>query len=678
MALKLIISEKPLAAEQIAKILSNGKAVRKLIGRVASWSFDKNSERFLVIPMKGHIVNVDFPPEFKNWASTGLEKLAMTQVVYAPTELDYVDAIKTAAKDASEVILATDFDVEGESIALEAVDIIKQVNPEIVVKRSVFSAITQEDLTKAFNDLKSLNVNMAESANARREIDLVWGAVLTRYISMVSNRYGKDFLSIGRVQTPALAICVDREKEILNFKPKPFWVVSLDCDKNNEKFTAVHEEEKFFDKKRAETVAALKHSMAEVLSVEKKKMEIKPPGPFNTTEFLRAASALGFQPVFAMSVAEKLYMQGFISYPRTDNTEYPGSLILRDVLKKLSAVPDFKEHAGKLLEQKKLVATKGAKKATDHPPIYPVEAVSKEKLSKLDWKVYELVARRFMATVAPASEIETVKAVLDYGGEHFVARGKTVLSAGWREFYPYSQVEETFLPLLKARDSVKVDSINIKEDATKPKPRYTPAALLKLLEDLNLGTKSTRAEILQKLIDRGYLQGKANFTPSQIAFAVIDALEHNAKAITRPEMTAGLEQEMEFISEGKKQKQEVVEESRELLLKVLKALEENRSKISERMRGAFASANVLGKCPNCSKDLYMIRMPRGTRFVGCKGYKDGCRTSFPLPAQGTVTPLGTLCPTCSLPMIRVEVFRRRPYEMCINHKCASKEAWKKN
>jgi len=669
--MRLIVAEKPIAAKRIADILGTPRTVLK--NNIECHILDDT----VVVPLKGHITNVDFPHEYKDWEKTDLNSLVNAVVHYDINNKAIARALESFATQCKDLFIATDYDREGESIGKEAIDIIKKKNPNVKVLRAKFSALTPQEVTHALSNPTDFSYALADSADTRREIDLIWGAVLTRYISIAARRFGKEFLSVGRVQTPALALVVKREKEIRAFKPEPFWAVYIICDKKGQKFTAHYEEEKIFDKNKAEEIASIKSSIARVKSIEKKRMEIKPPSPFNTTEFLRAASMIGYQPQMAMSIAEKLYMSGFTSYPRTDNTVYPSSINVKGILQKFTSSREFGEMAAFILGQKRIVPTQGKKKATDHPPIHPVEIADKSKLSKHEWKIYELIVRRFFATLSPSAEIETVKVVLDYEGKNFIARGKTILSAGWREYYPYSKSEEVILPELEEKEIVKVDGIKNDQKETKPQPRYTPAALIKLLEELNLGTKSTRAEILQKLIDRGYIEGRQNFTPSNIAFTVIDALEQYVPDVTKPDMTAKLEKEMDQIEKGKLKKEDVVCDSRKLLTKVLTRLLEHKESIGEKLRESLKADNVLGKCPACNGDLIVIKMRKGTRFVGCSNYSKGCRTSFPLPAKGTIRPLGSLCPVCNLPEIEVQYFKRRPFKMCINHKCPSKANWNK-
>lgn len=670
----MIIAEKPIAAERIAEILSGGKKKTFLNRGVECHELDGS----IVIPMKGHILEVDFPESYRSWQKTELGALVDAPVNYEPNQKQIADVISEVGKSADELVIATDYDREGESIGKEAVTLVTKVNPRVKIMRAKFSAITQTDLDEAFSKLSAFDDNLADSADSRREIDLIWGAVLTRLMSLSAGRLGNSYLSVGRVQTPVLSIIVDREKEIKAFKPEPYWTVFLECMKGREKFLAFYEEDKLFDKKKADSLLGKKHDSAKVKALTKKEMRMKPPTPFNTTEFMRAAALLGYQPSNAMRVAEGLYMNGYISYPRTDNTVYPKSLDIRALLQKFAKTKEFGDMARKLLQQKELVATEGKRKSTDHPPIHPVEIPPMEKLGSQEKKIYALVVHRFLATLGKDSVIETLKVDLDYGGENFVARGKIVLDEGWREYYPYSKTEDVILPKLAENETVAVDGIKSEAKETKPKPRWSAAALIKEMENLNLGTKATRAEIIQKLINRGYVKGRSSFIPSEFAYAVIESLEKYSKGITKPEMTAQLEEEMNLVEKGEKKKDEVVGDSRNMLMKVLNEMLPAREEIGKTIKSAISAEKNVGPCPSCGKELRIIRTRRGTRFVGCSGYKDGCRTGFPLPRFGNISVIrDKTCDTCHMAVIEVKYPKRRPFTMCINHQCASKADWGK-
>lgn len=668
--MKLIIAEKPIAAKRIADILGKPKALKK--NGVEYYSLDDS----LIVPMKGHILNVDFSKDYKDWSKTDLGKLIDAELYYEPTQESIVKTIKGLASKCDVLLIATDYDNEGESIGKEAIILVKEKSPNVEVKRAKFSALTQKEVTSAFDNLTDFDYNLADSADARREVDLIWGAVLTRYISLASKRLGKRFLSVGRVQTPTLALVIEREKEIKAFKPKPFWSVFITCIKDKESFEATYEEEKIFDKKEAERVSLLSSDKAIIKEIDQREITIKPPAPFNTTEFLRAASNIGYQPHAALSIAESLYMKGLVSYPRTDNTVYPPSIDLRHILEKLSKSPELGELAKKLLAKKQLKPTKGKRFATDHPPIHPVDVADKKKLSRYEWKIYELVVHRFFATLSDNSIIDSLRVILDYAGENFIARGSTILKPGWREFYPYSKHEEKILPKFKEKEILDVEGINSREDETKPKPRYTPAALIKKMEDLGLGTKATRAEMLQKLSARGYVIGRKNFTPSHVAIAVIDTLHSFAPDITKPEMTANLEKEMELVEKGEEKKEEVVSKSRKILHGILDKLETHKEEVGAEVHEAVREDMIVGKCPKCDGNMRMIFMRKGTRFIGCSSYPK-CHNSYPLPRMGMIQVIGKECKDCGLPTIRVIRKGKRPYEMCIDPKCPSKADWGK-
>jgi len=325
----LVIAEKHSAAKTLANILGKPKQVKK--GRVKCYEL----QDMTMVPLRGHIKNPDFPKQYNNWRSTDLQELTEAPIQYQETRKSIGNTIRHYAKKADTLTIATDFDREGESIGKEAIQITQEKNKDIPIKRARFSSLTGEEVNKAFGDLKEFDWNLANSADARREIDLIWGAVLTRYISLAANRLGKSFLSVGRVQTPTLAEIVDREKQRKDFTPKPYWQPWIKCQKNNKGFKAYYKKKKLFKKEKAQKLKQLGPGKAQVNKVNKNKYTRKPPTPFNTTKFLREASNIGFSPSAALSIAESLYQDGIISYPRTDNTHYPDSLNLKNILEQL-------------------------------------------------------------------------------------------------------------------------------------------------------------------------------------------------------------------------------------------------------------------------------------------------------------------------------------------------------
>jgi len=422
--MKLIIAEKPIAAKRIAEILSNKKAKKLKKYNVEYYCYDD----WYVVPLKGHILNIAFPKNLSNWMKTDLEELIFSNLIYKEEKKNICELLRSLGKEVDEIIIATDYDREGESIGKEALEILKDYN--LPVKRIKFSAITEKDVKEAYKNLVEFNYNLADAADARREIDLIWGAVLTRFVSLSSGRLGKNFLSVGRVQTPTLKIVVDREKEILSFKPEKYWVPTIICKKNEIEFKATHKEIKNKSK-----LFEIKSKFAIIKEIKEKIVKTKPPEPFNTTEFLRVASSIGFSPAEAMNIAESLYMKGYISYPRTDNTVYPETININEKLEFLKKNYDISF----ILNQKSIEPTKGKKRTTDHPPIHPVSSPNKNDMTEREWKIYDLIARRFLATLSPNLITKRTKITLNVDGKDFNANGVVIVDPGFLRIYPYTK-----------------------------------------------------------------------------------------------------------------------------------------------------------------------------------------------------------------------------------------------
>ncbi len=672
--MKLIISEKAIAGERISSFLADGDVKQKNISGARSFEFNWKGEEVVLIPLRGHISDVEFPKEYSNWMSTDFKKLASAKVVYAKKEFRIIDAIKEVAPDCDEIIIATDADREGEAIGLEAIKYAKQSNPKINVSRAYFSAITKEDMDNAFSALEKFDYNFAYSADSRREIDLIWGAVLTRYISIASGQVGKNFLSVGRVQTPTLALIVDREKERNAFVKKKYWEIIAQC-KKDKKFVALHKEEKFWKKEEAQKIIDKNIKKLVVKKVDTKIKILKKPVPFNTTEFLRAATAINISAGKAMDLAESLYQKGFTSYPRTDNKAYPKTLNIKAILNKLISVEELEKDVSKVLAQEKIIPSAG-KETKDHPPIHPVTSVKKSVLGPDEWKVYELICRRFLATLYTDAKTENVSVLMEGEKEEFVSRGQVILDAGWKAIYYYSKLNEVILPKLDVDDQVMVEKIDMNEKETQPPNRYSQGSLIQLMEKNNLGTKSTRPSIIQKLYSRQYIHGDKSIEASEVSIAVIDSLEKHCEVVTKPEMTATLEKEMDEIAAGNKTLELVVKESVEKIHEIIDTLSEHRNEISLDIRKSIHASNILAQCGKCKKGNLIMRKGRtGKRFVGCSEYPN-CDNSYPLPQTGIIFPTDEFCVECNAPVIKIKN-RGREYKMCLDMMCKTKDEWRK-
>ena len=666
---RLIISEKNHAARRIALILSDNTHKSRSVAGTPVLTFKKGDDDYFVLGLRGHIIELDYPDKFNNWDAVPPKELvyAKPEKKVDPTAKKIMNALKDLTAGADEVIVATDFDREGELIGVEA---LAEAGSAKQVRRARFSALTKYEIEQAFADLKELDYKLAAAAETRQLIDLAWGAALTRFISLASGQLGKDFLSVGRVQSPTLALIADREKEIGEFKPTPYWLVTADLEKGS-KFKSNHKGNKFLDKEKAHLAFtnAKTAKNASVVAVEPKDNDEWPPVPFSTTLFLMEANKLGLTASQAMKIAEDLYQNGYISYPRTDNTVYPQSLGLRNILEKLTK-SDLGKEAEEILAQETIRPSRGKKSTTDHPPIYPVEAARKGELKGHMWDVYELVTRRFLATLAPACKSRTTKVDLDIGGEQFASEGYQILSPGWRKYYPYYRATEVLLPPLAVGDTATVLSVQSTEKKTTPPDRYSQGTLIKKMEELGLGTKSTRHETIQKLYDRGFVKGNKLIEPTESGTAVITALEQHAKDITNVKMTSHLESDMDMIANGELEQAEVVEESQAMLEDIMDVLEKHKKQIGDDIRKALRAQHTLGTCPKCGTgQLTQIRLRNGSTFAGCSNYPE-CNNTYPLPVGMLVQATNFKCDVCGAPKVRMITRGQSPLVICIDPGCA--------
>jgi DNA topoisomerase-1 len=673
--MRLIISEKANTAKKISQFLSEGSVKEGKHRSVPHQTFMWKGEETVSVGLKGHVLNPEYPEQYSNWQKVEPRELIDAEILKSVSEKGVADAVKSLSKKADRVVIATDFDREGELIGVEALSLVFEANPKLVghVERARFSALTPGEVGRAFDELVEVSKELAEAGEARQDIDLIWGATLTRWVSRATKRYGSAFLSVGRVQSPTLVLIAEREKERRAFVPVPYWELEVNL-KNGEPFTVHHGTVRFEEEARVNEAYENVADEATVTEVQQKSATRKPPTPFNTTGFLTAAASLGYSPSRAARLAEDLYTDGYISYPRTDNTVYPRSLDLREVLGYLKRVEGAGPYAEKLLQGGKLSPTRGKKETTDHPPIYPTGYASKKALRDDQWKIYQLVVRRFLATLSEPSKSLRTTLRFDSGGEPLTTGGTVVTEEGWLGVYPYSRRADEEIPNLDEGDVVKVVDKTIHAKETQPPGRYGAGRLINVMEDLGLGTKATRPNIIQNLYDRGYVHDDP-LVPTEKGVKVAEALTDFASEIASHEMTAELERSMDAISEGRISKDSVVDKSRDVLRRVYDHLQNVETEFADIVWEGIRTDETLGKCPESGHDLIVRRSRKSRkRFVGCSGYPD-CNVTYPLPQRGEIIPLGTDCDACGSPEIKV-LGGKRPWVTCINMECPKKLAQK--
>lgn len=500
--MKLIITEKDNAARRIAEILSDGSAsVERHSGvNVYRWG-DKR-----VVGLSGHVVGLDFPEEYENWRDVQPAELIDAEIVTEPTKQNIVTTLEALAKQASEAVIATDYDREGELIGKEAYEIVEnEIDGKI--ERVRFSSITEPEVKEAFSNPDDLDFDLAAAGEARQIIDLIWGAALTRFLSLSARQLGSNFISVGRVQSPTLKLIVDREREIQAFDPKTYWELFANLSKDTaDGFEAQYfydddgtEAERVWVEEQAE--AAYENlqqaTSAAVEEVDRRTRTDNPPAPFNTTAFISAAGSLGYSAQRAMSIAEELYTDGYTTYPRTDNTVYPEDLEPDELLDSFVGSSTFGEDASALLALDDIEPTRGDEETTDHPPIHPTgEMPDRGELSDDEWEIYELIVRRFFATVAESATWEHLRVVAEAGGENLKANGKRLIEEGYHAVYPYSSASENHVPDVEEGEKLDISDVRLDEKETQPPRRYGQSRLIQKMEEMGIGTKCLTPDTL--------------------------------------------------------------------------------------------------------------------------------------------------------------------------------------
>ncbi len=715
--MKLVVTEKNIAAQKIAELLGVSKPKADKVYSTPVYRFEREGEDWVTIGMRGHILEPNFVPqlvfkkrggwrgvdengevveadipkelprppfkkkkpftvdgvELKAWKMEALPYLVYAPIEKLPKEKEIIRSLKNLAKKADSIIIATDFDREGELIGSDVYSCVKEVNKTAPIWRARYSAITKEEITHAFTNLVELDTNLAQAGASRQDIDLIWGAVLTRFLTLVKFAGYGNVRSSGRVQTPTLALIVEKERERLNFVPEDYWVIKGTFNSEKQPLVINHATARFKEEAVANKVMEALEGQTEgtVVAVDVKRRKVNPPIPFNTTSLMTAASAEGISPATTMRLAESLYMDGYISYPRVDNTVYPKSLDIKGILKRLSGNPAYEEHARMLLNKADLKPTRGKTETTDHPPIHPTNLARPGDLTPQAYRLYNLISRRFMATLSDAAVVENTKVTLEVNSEPFILKGDVLVEPGFRGIYPYGLKKDEQIPPIAKGDTLSFQGAAITQKQTEPPARYSQGRLISEMEKLGLGTKSTRHSIIERLYTVKYIQNDP-IEPSQLGIAVIDALGKFAPSITSPDMTANLEEEMSSIAQGDREKIDVVNHSRNMLSHELSNLIPHSEEVKEALADAVAADVYVGPCPKCGKDL-QLRTSQKTRsmFIGCAGWPD-CDVTYPLP-KGKIEALEEKCSTCGMPQIKVTAFRSKPRILCIDPECETNQ-----
>ena len=544
-----------------------------------------------------------------------------------------VEELKTLAEKADKVYLSTDPDREGEAIAWHIAELLHLKNP----KRVVFHEITESAVKEAFSHPRPIDTNLRKAQEARRVLDRLVGYELSGLI-WKKLRYG---LSAGRVQSPALRIIVEREREIRNFIPEKFWVVTAELiAKGKERIVFTCSEEPKTQKEADRIVNSAKTEKWHVEDVKETETRRTPRAPFTTASLQQSASSrLGFSPSKTMFVAQRLYEAGHISYMRTDSTN-----LSKEVIPQIEKV--ITEKYGSQYVTLRAYQTKSKNAQEAHEAIRPTN-FSKSDVGDSDEqkRLYNLIWRKTVASqMSDAKFLKTkiTARVEDQSIPVFGANGSRILFDGWLAADTAARGEEVELPKVEKEESLKLIEANSEGKETQPPPRYTEAGLVKELEKRGIGRPSTYASILHTLIERKYTEkeGRA-LRPTDTGEVVIDFLEKYFANIISDTFTAEMENELDEIANGDREYEKTLSD----FYKPFKKEVDSKKDVPKIT--TLGDADPKYKCPKCGS-VMVIKLGRSGKFMSCSRFPE-CDGALTIAGEVLAAPkeTGEICPECN-------------------------------
>ncbi|XP_074897693.1 DNA topoisomerase 3-beta-1 isoform X2 [Buteo buteo] len=605
----LMVAEKPSLAQSIAKILSRGNmSSRKGLNGACSvheytGSFIGQSAHFKMTSVCGHVMTLDFIGKYNSWDKVDPAELfskAPTEKKEANPKLTMVKFLQVEGRGCDCIVLWLDCDKEGENICFEVLDAVLPVmnkprSTERTIYRAKFSSITDTDICNAMNHLGEPNRNEALSVDARQELDLRIGCAFTRFqTKYFQGKYGNldsSLISFGPCQTPTLGFCVERHDKIQSFKPETYWVLQAKVNPEKESsLTLDWDRVRVFDREIAQMFLNITKiaKEAKVESVSKKEKVKQRPLALNTVEMLRVASAaLGMGPQHAMQIAERLYTQGYISYPRTETTHYPENFDLKGCLRQQANNPYWAETVKALLSEGINRPRKGHD-AGDHPPITPMRAATEAEL-------------------------------------------------GFTEIMPWHSIPlEESLPHCEKGDLFPIGEIKLLEKQTSPPDYLTEAELITLMEKHGIGTDASIPVHINNICQRNYVtvESGRRLKPTNLGIVLVHGYYKIDAELVLPTIRSAVEKQLNLIALGKANYHQVLEHTLDIFKRKFHYFVDSIAGMDELMEVSFsplaATGKPLSRCGKCHRFMKYIQA-KPSRL-----HCSHCDDTYSLPQNGTI------------------------------------------
>ena len=645
--MNLVIVESPAKSKTIEKYLGKDYKVVSSVGHIRDLS---TKGKYGL----GVDVDNDFKPDYEPM----------------PSKKKVISELKKLVKDADTIYLATDPDREGEAISWHLFDTLKIKENSYL--RVLFYEITKEKVLEGLKNPRKIDYNLVKSQETRRILDRIIGFRLSK---LMQNKTGGK--SAGRVQSVALKLVVDREREILAFKSTPYYKITAKFkDMESELYAEGGKELEIVEKSIAEDILSKLSDTFVVSNVDKKKKNRASKFPFTTSTLQQEASTkLGFPAKKTMSIAQKLYEgldigtehTGLITYMRTDSVR----------LSEEFTGPAFhfieenfgKEYVGYVKKAKKQENVQDAHEGIRPTSIFRTPKSLEKHLTSDELKLYTLIYYRTVASLMADAKTDVTTIVLDNNGYNFKSSGTVITFDGYLKVYSkYEEANDTILPVLNVGEVLNTKDIEISEHFTKPKSRYTEAKLIHELEELGIGRPSTYATIMSNIRERGYVEViDKKFAPTEIGFTVTDKLQEFFSNIINVKYTANMEKELDEIADG--------------LLDNIKVLHEFYDVFDETLHEAFTKMErtkpvETGEiCPECGSPL-VLRKGRYGEFTACSNYPDCTYVKKEEKEEKTIVEIMD-CPKCDGKIVEKSTKKGKVFYGCNNFPKCKVAVWDK-
>ena len=566
----LNVAEKNDAAKNISELLSRGRSRRSegfsKFNKIYEFQFEIERQmcEMKMTSVSGHLLGMDYDEKYRKWHSCPplqLFDLPVSKACRSESALKIKRTLEREAKWAQWLIIWTDCDREGENIGFEIIEVCKAIKPSLRVMRAKFSEITRVSVERALNGLVQPDLRTSQAVDVRQELDLRIGAAFTRFQTMRLQRkfpaLEKMLISYGSCQFPTVGFVVERFKTIENFVPEPFWKLKVIHQVDSIRTEFAWKRVRLFDQNVAMVYKDTcdENPKAKVEKINKKAKSKWRPLPMDTVELEKLSSRkLKISAKDTMKIAEKLYTSGLISYPRTETNIFPKELNLRPLVEAQVGDGRWGGFAQKINNEfGGPNPRKGKKSDQAHPPIHPLKKASPE-LSGNEARVFELIARHFLACVSRDAKGHETSVSIDVNGEKFSASGLTVLERNYLEVYPYDKWSDKEISNYEVIKEFEPTSIDLIESETEPPPLLTEADLIALMDKHGIGTDATHADHIETVKNREYIgvQNNDKLVPGCLGIALCEGYDAMGFAMSKPNLRAELESDLKSVCEGTK------------------------------------------------------------------------------------------------------------------------------